>query len=76
MGRGFAWLDTGTIETLSTAGYFIKAIEESQGLKIGCLEEIAFNNGWLDIEIINKKRKLLSSTSYGKYILQIFDQNK
>lgn len=75
MGRGFAWLDTGTVETLSTAGYFVKAIEESQGLKIGCLEEIAFNNGWIDIEIINKKRKSLSSTSYGKYILKIFDQN-
>ena len=74
LGRGFAWLDTGTVETLSTAGYFVKAIEESQGLKIGCLEEIAFNNGWLDIEIIKKKRKFLSTTSYGKYILEIVDQ--
>ena len=74
LGRGFAWLDTGTVETLSTAGYFVRAIEESQGLKIGCLEEIAFNNGWLDIEIIKKKRKFLSTTSYGKYILEIVDQ--
>ena len=55
MGRGFSWLDTGTHETLMTAGHFVQAIEESQGLKIGCLEEIAFNNGWLDSEIIKKK---------------------
>jgi glucose-1-phosphate thymidylyltransferase len=73
MGRGFSWLDTGTHETLMTAGHFVQAIEESQGLKIGCLEEIAFNNGWLDSEIIKKKGKLLSKTSYGQYLLGIID---
>jgi glucose-1-phosphate thymidylyltransferase len=73
MGRGFSWLDTGTHETLMTAGYFVQAIEESQGLKIGCLEEIAFNNGWLDSEIIKKKGKLLSKTSYGQYLLRTID---
>jgi glucose-1-phosphate thymidylyltransferase len=73
MGRGFSWLDTGTHETLITAGHFVQAIEESQGLKIGCLEEIAFNNDWLDSEIIKKKGKLLSKTSYGQYLLGIID---
>jgi glucose-1-phosphate thymidylyltransferase len=73
MGRGFSWLDTGTHETLMTAGHFVQAIEESQGLKIGCLEEIAFNNDWLDSEIIKKKGKLLSKTSYGQYLLGIID---
>jgi glucose-1-phosphate thymidylyltransferase len=73
MGRGFSWLDTGTHETLMTAGHFVQAIEESQGLKIGCLEEIAFNNGWLDSEIIKKKGKLLSKTSYGQYLLRTID---
>jgi glucose-1-phosphate thymidylyltransferase len=73
MGRGFSWLDTGTHETLMTAGHFVQAIEESQGLKIGCLEEIAFNNGWLDSKIIKKKGKLLSKTSYGQYLLRTID---
>jgi glucose-1-phosphate thymidylyltransferase len=73
MGRGFSWLDTGTHETLMTAGHFVQAIEESQGLKIGCLEEIAFNNGWLDSEIIKKKGKLLSKTTYGQYLLRTID---
>jgi len=73
MGRGFSWLDTGTHETLMTAGHFVQAIEESQGLKIGCLEEIAFNNSWLDSEIIKKKGKLLSKTSYGQYLLRTID---
>ena len=73
MGRGFSWLDTGTHETLMAAGHFVQAIEESQGLKIGCLEEIAFNNGWLDSEIIKKKGKLLSKTSYGQYLLRTID---
>jgi glucose-1-phosphate thymidylyltransferase len=76
MGRGLAWLDTGTVDSLLTAGHFVKAIEESQGLKIGCLEEIAFTNGWLNYKTINMQRKLLSRTSYGKYILRIIDQDK
>ena len=76
MGRGLTWLDTGTVDSLLTAGHFVKAIEESNGLKIGCLEEIAFTNGWLNYKTINTRRKLLSRTSYGKYILRIIDQNK
>ena len=74
MGRGFAWLDTGTVETLSTAGYFVKAIEESQGLKIGCLEEVAFKNGWINIETIKKKKNFFLKTSYGKYVLETIVQ--
>jgi glucose-1-phosphate thymidylyltransferase len=73
LGRGIAWLDTGTHQSLMQAGQFIQVIEERQGLKIGCLEEIAFNNGWLDSEIIKKKGKLLSKTSYGQYLLRTID---
>lgn len=75
MGRGFSWLDTGTHETLMTAGHFVQAIEESQGLKIGCLEEIAFYNGWINSKIIREKSKSLSKTSYGQYLLRIIDQD-
>ena len=75
MGRGFSWLDTGTHETLMTAGHFVQAIEESQGLKIGCLEEIAFYNGWINTKIIREKSKSLSKTSYGQYLLRIIDQD-
>jgi glucose-1-phosphate thymidylyltransferase len=75
MGRGFSWLDTGTHETLITAGHFVKAIEENQGLKIGCIEEIAFYNGWINSKIIREKSKSLSKTSYGQYLLRIIDQD-
>lgn len=75
MGRGFSWLDTGTHETLMRAGYFVQAIEESQGLKIGCLEEIAFYNGWLNFKKIEEKGKLLSKTAYGQYLLRIIYQD-
>jgi glucose-1-phosphate thymidylyltransferase len=75
MGRGFSWLDTGTHETLMRAGYFVQAIEESQGLKIGCLEEIAFYNGWLNFKEIEEKGKLLSKTAYGQYLLRIIYQD-
>ena len=61
LGRGFTWLDTGTHESLISAGEFVKTIEERQGLKIGCLEEIAFNNNW-----IGKKEILAAIQFYGK----------
>lgn len=75
MGRGFSWLDTGTHETLMTAGHFVQAIEESQGLKIGCVEEIAFYNGWLNYKKIKEKEKLLSKTAYGQYLLSVIGHN-
>ena len=68
LGRGFAWLDTGTHESLLEAAMFVETIEKHQGYKIACLEEIAFNNGWLSqSEIVQKGEKLLH-TSYGKYL--------
>jgi glucose-1-phosphate thymidylyltransferase len=69
LGRGFAWLDTGTHDSLIDAGQFVKTIEERQGFKIACLEEIAFKCGWLIKEQLIKKSKKLSGTAYGQYLL-------
>jgi glucose-1-phosphate thymidylyltransferase len=71
MGRGFSWLDMGTHESLIAAGNFIQAIELSQGLKIGCLEEIAFKNNWLTQDQLKEKCKTLSKTVYGQYLIRI-----
>jgi glucose-1-phosphate thymidylyltransferase len=71
MGRGFSWLDMGTHESLIAAGNFIQAIELSQGLKIGCLEEIAFKNNWLTRDQLKEKCKTLSKTVYGQYLIRI-----
>ena len=71
LGRGFAWLDTGTHESLLEASMFVQTIEHRQGYKIACLEEIAFNNGWLPIEALTKAGKSLSKNSYGRYLLSL-----
>jgi glucose-1-phosphate thymidylyltransferase len=76
LGRGFAWLDTGTHESLLEAGLFVETIEKRQGYKIACLEEIAFNNGWLDKEFLLKIGQQLSKNSYGQYLLSIAKENK
>lgn len=76
LGRGFAWLDTGTHESLLEAGLFVETIEKRQGYKIACLEEIAFNNGWLDKEFLLTVGKQLSKNSYGQYLLSIAKENK
>ncbi|MDJ0625434.1 MAG: glucose-1-phosphate thymidylyltransferase RfbA [Candidatus Caenarcaniphilales bacterium] len=68
MGRGMAWLDTGTHESLIQAGNFIQTIEERQGLKVACLEEIAFRKGWIQKETLLKNAELLKSSDYGKYL--------
>lgn len=73
LGRGFAWLDTGTHESLLEAGSFIQTLEHRQGLKVACLEEIAFNNGWLDIKNIEISANNLINTSYGKYLLSLIE---
>ena len=70
-GRGFAWLDTGTHESLLEASQFIQAIEKRQNLKIACIEEIACRNGWISIDHMLEIGKNLENTSYGKYILSI-----
>lgn len=71
MGRGMAWLDTGTHADLIKASMFIEALESRQGLKIACLEAIAFKNGWIDLKQIEKRSKLMKNTSYGKYLENI-----
>jgi glucose-1-phosphate thymidylyltransferase len=68
LGRGFAWLDAGTHDSYLEASYFIKTIEDRQGLKIGCLEEISFNMGWISKEELKDLSKRYSKTSYGDYL--------
>ena len=71
LGRGFAWLDTGTHDSLIEAGTFVQAIEKRQGFKIACLEEIAWRNGWLDDDGIRSAAAALAKTGYGKYLLDL-----
>lgn len=71
LGRGFAWLDTGTHESLIEAGMFVETVEKRQGFKIACLEEIAYNNGWLNKEDLKRIGMDLSKNSYGQYLLHL-----
>ena len=69
--RGFAWLDTGTHDSLAEASTFIEEIEKRQGLKVACLEEIAFKKGWIDNEQLIKLAEPMKKNSYGQYLLQL-----
>ncbi len=71
LGRGFAWLDTGTHDSLSEASTFVEVIEKRQGLKIACLEEIAFNKGWIDKDKLLELARPMSGNQYGKYLTDI-----
>ena len=71
LGRGVAWLDTGTHESLMEASHFVQAIESRQGLKIACLEEIGFKQGWLSQESLETRGQLLNKTGYGQYLLRL-----
>ena len=71
LGRGFAWLDTGTHESLLEAAMFVETIEKRQGYKIACLEEIAWNNDWLSSEQVMQTAKALSKNSYGQYLMRL-----
>ncbi|MGB3489917.1 MAG: glucose-1-phosphate thymidylyltransferase RfbA [Xanthobacteraceae bacterium] len=73
LGRGFAWLDTGTHESLLEASMFVQTIEHRQGFKIACLEEIAFHNGWLDAAAIRESARILGKNAYGQYLLSLMD---
>jgi len=68
MGRGIAWLDTGTHESLMNAGHFVQSVESRQGLKIACLEEIGFNQSWIDRQSLKNTSEKLGKTPYGKYL--------
>ena len=74
--RGFAWLDTGTHDSLSEASTFIEVIEKRQGLKIACLEEIAFNNGWIDAERLKAVAQPMVKNDYGKYLMSLVSENQ
>ena len=71
LGRGIAWLDTGTHESLMQASAFIETIEERQGLKVSCLEEIAYRMGYITAEQIEKLAKPLGNNGYGKYLMDL-----
>lgn len=73
LGRGFAWLDTGTHESLLEAGLFVHTIEQRQGLKVACLEEIAWSNGWMSNEQLRVQAEMLGKVGYGQYLLKLLD---
>jgi glucose-1-phosphate thymidylyltransferase len=74
LGRGFAWLDTGTHESLIEAGQFIHTVEKRQGLKVGCLEEIAYQKGWISHDQLLTLAQDLSKTEYGQYLLDRYQK--
>jgi glucose-1-phosphate thymidylyltransferase len=71
MGRGFAWLDTGTHDSLAEASTFIEVIEKRQGLKVACLEEIAYKKGWIDANQLKELAKPMLKNGYGQYLMQL-----
>lgn len=75
LGRGHAWLDTGTHETLLSSGMFVETIEKRQGYKIACLEEIAFNNGWMTKNQVSAAAETMSNNSYGRYLKKLIGDN-
>ncbi|UQS13050.1 glucose-1-phosphate thymidylyltransferase RfbA [Pseudomonas sp. HS6] len=73
LGRGFAWLDTGTHDSLLEASHFVHTIEQRQGLKVACLEEIAYHNGWITTEQLASQAEALKKTGYGQYLQKLLD---
>jgi glucose-1-phosphate thymidylyltransferase len=76
MGRGYAWLDTGTHDAMLDAGQFIETIERRQGLKVACPEEIALSNGWIDAAQLEALAQPLAKSGYGEYLLRLLDDMK
>jgi len=75
LGRGFAWLDTGTHESMLDASRFVETIETRQGYKIACLEEIAFNRGWLSVQELENRGNAMRKNSYGQYLLTLIESS-
>ncbi|WP_201580283.1 glucose-1-phosphate thymidylyltransferase RfbA [Psychrobacter sp. Pi2-52] len=76
LGRGFAWLDTGTHDSLLEAGQFVQTIEHRQGLKIACLEEISYHNGWIDDSQLLERANFFKKTGYGQYLLKLHQEHQ
>ena len=76
LGRGFAWLDTGTHDSLSEASTFVEVIEKRTGLKIGCLEGIAYRHGWITEEKMRENAQPMIKNEYGQYLLKVIDELK
>ena len=74
LGRGFAWLDTGTHDSLAEASIFIEVIEKRQGLKIACLEDIAYHNGWIDADKVRELAQPMQKNPYGRYLLKMINE--
>lgn len=75
LGRGFAWLDTGTHDSLSEASTFVEVIEKRQGLKVACLEEVAYRNGWIDAERLKQVATPMLKNQYGLYLMNLIKEN-
>lgn len=76
LGRGFAWLDTGTHDSLMEASHFVQTVEARQGLKIACLEEIAYRQGWISEEHLRQQAMILRKTGYGSYLQSLLNQRE
>jgi glucose-1-phosphate thymidylyltransferase len=76
LGRGFAWLDTGTHDSLSEASTYIEVLEKRQGLKVACLEGIAYRQGWISEERMRELAKPMLKNQYGQYLLKVIDEVK
>jgi len=76
LGHGFAWLDTGTHDSLSEASTYIEVLEKRQGLKVGCLEDIAFQKGWIDEEKMRQLAEPMLKNQYGQYLLKVIEDSR
>jgi len=76
LGRGFAWLDTGTHDSLLEAGQFVQTVEHRQGLKVACLEEIAYNQGWIDKQQLIQQGNFYKKTEYGQYLIRLAEEKQ
>ena len=75
LGRGFAWLDTGTHDSLAEASNFVEVIEKRQGLKIACLEGIAYSKGWIDADRMREIARPMIKNEYGQYLMKVVEEN-